>query len=102
MRWEEETIMAAEKLPNEVIGEKLDSLPGWSFETDAISKTYTFADFTGSINFVNALAKAAETANHHPDIDIRYNKVKILLSTHDSGGVTNLDIELATTAEALK
>lgn len=79
----------------------LGLLPGWSRKGDAIVKTYTFATFPAGIEFVNHVAKVAEEMQHHPDVDIRYSKLYFSLSTHDAGGVTNKDIELAQRIEAL-
>ena len=73
----------------------LENLEGWLGGADAIHKTYQFADFMGSIGFVNRAAELAEAANHHPDIDIRWNKVTLTLTTHDEGGVSDKDIDLA-------
>jgi 4a-hydroxytetrahydrobiopterin dehydratase len=74
----------------------LSRLPGWKRNGLAIERTFEFADFKLAIAFVNKIAEAAETANHHPDIDIRYNKVKMSLVSHDSGGVTERDVQMAT------
>ena len=93
--------MAVDRLTPEVITDHLTKLPGWSLEAGALTKTYKFADFGGSMGFVNAVAEAAESIHHHPDIDIRYDKVKLALSTHDAGGITDLDVQLAATAEGL-
>ena len=73
----------------------LGSLDGWQGGTDAIQKTFQFKDFVASVAFVNRAAELAEAANHHPDIDIRYNKVTMTLSTHDEGGVSDKDVDLA-------
>ena len=73
----------------------LKSLSGWSAENGEISKTYTFANFVAAVAFVNRLADLAESAAHHPDIDIRYNRVRITLTTHDDGGITDKDTGLA-------
>ena len=73
----------------------LGSLPGWSRRRNVLSKTYTWPTFAQGIGFVNRVAKLADAANHHPDIDIRYTKVTCTLSTHDAGGITELDLELA-------
>jgi 4a-hydroxytetrahydrobiopterin dehydratase len=79
---------------------RLGDVPGWQVAGDALTKTFTFANFVESMQFVNRLAQAAEDAQHHPDIDIRYNKVTISLSTHDAGGVTEKDFALAQEADA--
>ena len=77
------------------IDEALTSLPGWSRDEKAIVADFTFRDFNDALIFVNSVAQAAEQMNHHPDIDIRYNKVLMLLTSHDSGGVTRRDTRMA-------
>ena len=67
----------------------------WEAEGKAITRTVEFEEFSEAIDFVNDLAEIAEEAQHHPDIDIRYTKVTLVLTTHDVGGVTELDVELA-------
>jgi 4a-hydroxytetrahydrobiopterin dehydratase len=79
----------------------LGSLPGWSRRGTVLTKTYTWSTFARGIEFVNRVAKAADAANHHPDIDIRYSKVTCTLSTHDAGGITEKDLELAGEIERL-
>ena len=71
------------------------ALSDWQAQGDAIVRTFKFCDFVRAIDFVNAVAQMAEEVNHHPDIDIRYNRVTIALTTHDAGGLTRADIELA-------
>jgi 4a-hydroxytetrahydrobiopterin dehydratase len=78
----------------------LGSLPGWSRRGDVLTKTFSFARFTDGIDFVVRLSRLAEAANHHPDIDIRYTKVTVTLSTHDAGGITVKDLDLAKEIEA--
>lgn len=73
----------------------LHSLPHWKLEEGALTRTVKFPDFTDAVTFVNRLCPVAEKAAHHPDIDIRYNKVKLSLVTHDEGGITNKDIQMA-------
>jgi 4a-hydroxytetrahydrobiopterin dehydratase len=65
-----------------------------------LTKTYTFREFMDGIAFVNAAAGEAERMNHHPDIDIRYTKVTVNLTTHDAGGITQKDVELAVALES--
>ena len=77
------------------INAHLGSLPGWNLRNGAIEKTFEFLDFREAMSFVNAIAGLAERAGHHPDIDIRYNKVTVALSSHDAGGITEKDISLA-------
>jgi len=83
------------RLSDEEIQAALDGLSDWSRESEAVVRTYRLKDFATAMNFVNAVAELAEAARHHPDIDIRYNRVRIALSTHDAGGVTRRDVELA-------
>ena len=69
--------------------------PQWVLNGEAISRTFVFADFNEAMGFVNRVALAAEVADHHPDIDIRWNKVTLVLSTHDEGSLTQKDTKLA-------
>ena len=73
----------------------LATLPGWQLEKGELVRTNTFMNFKEALAFVNQVADLAEAAGHHPDIDIRYNKVRLALVTHDSGGITENDISLA-------
>jgi 4a-hydroxytetrahydrobiopterin dehydratase len=84
-----------ERLSDIAIQRELGTLAGWSRRGDAITKTYQFRNFLTGINFVSAVAKAAEAADHHPDIDIRYTKVVCTLSTHSAGGITQKDLDMA-------
>jgi 4a-hydroxytetrahydrobiopterin dehydratase len=77
------------------IKEALVGLPGWSLGNNAIIADFSFRDFNDALIFVNSVAQAAEKMNHHPDIDIRYNRVRMLLTSHDSGGVTRRDTRMA-------
>jgi len=69
--------------------------PSWKEEGDRISRTFKFASYLDGVDFANALAKFAEEANHHPEILIAYRSVTVTLTTHDQGGVTMLDVEMA-------
>ena len=82
-------------LPDPQIEARLGSLDGWSRSGDEIVKTYELPTFMDAIMFVNRVAEAAEAADHHPDIDIRYRKVRVALSTHSEGGITDKDFDLA-------
>ena len=73
----------------------LTNLPGWTVSSQHLEQCFEFADFVDAMRFVNSIAEAAERAGHHPDIDIRYNKVRLSLSSHDSGGITERDTALA-------
>jgi 4a-hydroxytetrahydrobiopterin dehydratase len=79
----------------------LQKLTEWSECGDAIQRTYDFADFVASMRFVNQVAQAAESRQHHPDILVRWNKVTLTLSTHDAGGITARDFDLAAEADRL-
>jgi 4a-hydroxytetrahydrobiopterin dehydratase len=83
------------RLNDEEIGERLERLPGWERDGDAIRKTYEGENFMSSVDLVNRLAPAAEEMNHHPDLEISWNKVTVELSTHSEGGLTENDFELA-------
>jgi 4a-hydroxytetrahydrobiopterin dehydratase len=91
-----EGLKMAAILSDAAVEAALSRLPGWKRNGLAIERTFEFADFKLAMAFVNKIAEAAETANHHPDIDIRYNKVKMSLVSHDSGGVTEKDVQMAT------
>ncbi len=79
---------------------RLKDLPGWERDGDEIEKKFRFADFKASMTFVNRVAAMAEAADHHPDISIKYNRVKLTLSTHSEGGVTEKDFALAAQLDA--
>ena len=74
----------------------MKELPAWRQSKAVIRRTYEFKDFVVAMKFVNAVAKLAEKAAHHPDIDIRWNRVTLGLTTHDEGGLTAKDFTLAT------
>jgi len=84
-----------ERLSDISIQRELGNLPGWSRRGEVITKTFQFRDFLTGIDFVAAVAKAADAADHHPDIDIRYTKVTCALSTHSAGGITQKDLDMA-------
>lgn len=83
------------KLSDLEIQRALGELAGWSRRGDTLVKTFTFDRFARGIAFVDRIAVAADKMNHHPDIDIRYTKILITLSTHDAGGITTSDLKLA-------
>ena len=84
-----------EKLTSTQIKTALASVPLWKQEDSSITRTFEFKDFPAAIKFVDSLAGIAEKEWHHPDIDIRWNKVRLVLSTHDAGGLTEKDFNLA-------
>jgi 4a-hydroxytetrahydrobiopterin dehydratase len=73
----------------------LAAVPHWKKRGQVITRTYQFKDFPAAIKFVTAVARLAEKTWHHPDIDIRWNKVTLTLTTHDTGGLTEKDFKLA-------
>jgi 4a-hydroxytetrahydrobiopterin dehydratase len=81
--------------------QKLAALPGWQLTADGIQKRFALASFMSVIGLVNRVAEAAEAANHHPDILIKYDQVTFTLITHDAGGLTQRDFDLAARIEAL-
>ena len=87
-------------LPDDSIQDRLRTLPNWSRDGDEIVKTFELPSFPDAIAFVTRVADLAEKANHHPDLDIRYRKVRVALSTHDQGGITDKDFALAAEIEA--
>jgi len=82
-------------LPDSEIAERLTALDGWAREGDEIVKTFELPSFPDAIEFVSRIAAFAEAANHHPDLDIRYRRVRVALTTHDQGGITDKDFALA-------
>ena len=79
----------------------LASHPGWSLDGETITKTFVLPGFADAIGFVAAVGVVSEKAFHHPDIDIRYRRVRISLTTHDQGGLTGKDISLASRIDKL-
>jgi len=82
-------------LTDDEVSRQLADLPGWEREGDAIVATIEAPDFPAAIRIVRAAAEDAEQMNHHPDIDIRWRTTRWLLTTHDAGGLTQRDVELA-------
>lgn len=76
-------------------------LTSWQVHPEALQRTYEFVDFVAAMRFVNNVAALAENQGHHPDIDIRYNQVLLRIFSHDSGGVTARDVQLATAIEQI-
>lgn len=79
----------------------MPTLSQWRRKASVITRTYEFADFVIAMKFVNAVARAAEKAWHHPDIDVRWNRVTLALTTHDAGGLTEKDFALAAQLDRL-
>jgi 4a-hydroxytetrahydrobiopterin dehydratase len=93
--------MRVPKLNAAQIKSALASVPDWKKKRATIGRTFVFKDFPAAIKFVNAVARLAEKAWHHPDIDIRWNRVSLTLTTHDAGGLTRKDFALARKFDSL-
>ncbi len=88
-------------LDSQARAEFLASYPDWLLEGETIRRTFVLADFKSAMGFVTQVALLSEAADHHPDIDIRWNKVTLALSTHHAGGLTGKDTDLAAAIEGL-
>lgn len=87
---------------NNDLKDLMKRLPEWETNGKVLERTFEFEEFMDAVDFVNAVAEIAEEEGHHPDIDIRFNKVTLRLSTHSAGGITKLDIDLATKIDTLE
>jgi 4a-hydroxytetrahydrobiopterin dehydratase len=74
---------------------RLKAMPGWSKRAQSLCRTFKVEGFMMSIAFVRRIAKRAQKINHHPDIDIRFDRVTLMLTSHDAGGITEKDFTLA-------
>jgi 4a-hydroxytetrahydrobiopterin dehydratase len=90
-----------DKLSEQAIAAFVAGHPGWAHEGGALVKTYAFADYAAGIAFVVRLGFAAEKRDHHPDLHVGWRKVKAVWSTHDAGGITALDAEMAELGDRL-
>ena len=88
-------------LPSDDIQSFISDHPKWTWSDKVITRTYEFPDFAEAMVFVNKVAEAAEEADHHPDIDIRWNKGTLALSTHSEGGLTSRDLDLGAVCDEL-
>ena len=91
----------AVKLDRQQVAEQMQRLPEWTLQGDQIERRLTFQNFVDAMVFINKVAEAAEELGHHPDIRIVYNRVSLALSTHDAGGLTQKDFQLAQRIESL-
>ena len=89
------------KLEDAAVDAFLKSHDGWSRVGNAIARAYTFADFSSALGFVVRVGLAAEKRDHHPDIELGWGKARVLWSTHDAGGISALDLELAERTDSL-
>lgn len=85
----------SEPLKSERVQAKMLNVPGWKLSGESIKRTYELPNFRSALAFAHLVGELAEAADHHPDIDIRYSKVKLTLSTHSAGGLTDKDFSLA-------
>lgn len=88
-------------LSNQEVALRLLALPDWRLEAGELVRVVQFPDFRSALRFVDRVGELAEEAGHHPDIDIRYNRVRLSLVTHDAGGLTEKDFDLASRADKL-
>ena len=91
----------AELIKANELKNRLKKIPEWELFKKHIERTFEFDEFSEAIDFVNSVAEVAEDEEHHPDIDIRFNKVRLLVSTHSKGGLTDLDFGLAERIDTL-
>ncbi|MFO7590956.1 MAG: 4a-hydroxytetrahydrobiopterin dehydratase [Acidimicrobiia bacterium] len=84
-----------QRLDDDQISAGLEALSGWDREGDEIVRVFELETFPAAIAFVDRVAVLAEEADHHPDLDIRYRRVRVALTTHDAGGLSQLDLDLA-------
>jgi 4a-hydroxytetrahydrobiopterin dehydratase len=84
-----------QKLNEQELRDAVAALPQWKLEEGKLVRDWKFADFIAAMEFVDRVAVLAEAAGHHPDIDIRYNRVRLALVTHDAGGITAKDADMA-------
>jgi 4a-hydroxytetrahydrobiopterin dehydratase len=93
--WANSIKIAQTTLTQVEITEQLKQIPDWTIEEGQLKRTYEFKNFVEAIAFVNRLVEPSETAGHHPDLFISYNRVTVSLTTHDAGGITQKDFDLA-------
>ena len=89
------------RLDDGEIGERLSRLEGWERDGEAIAKTFTHDDFVGSVEFVKRIVEPAEQMGHHPDLELSWNEVRVTITTHSEGGLTENDFELASRIDGL-
>jgi 4a-hydroxytetrahydrobiopterin dehydratase len=92
---------AQQPLSSDQLHELLQHLSAWQLDDGKLTRTWSFPDFIEAMKFVGRVAELAESQAHHPDIDIRYNRVKLGLISHDAGGITNRDAEIARLLDSL-
>ena len=90
-----------ELLAQSDVKQMMKRIPEWETDKKSIERTFEFDDFTQAIDFLNAVAEIAEEEDHHPDLDVRWNKVRVVLSTRSEGGLTELDFQIAEKIDTL-
>ncbi|MGE0001731.1 MAG: 4a-hydroxytetrahydrobiopterin dehydratase [Fimbriimonadaceae bacterium] len=93
--------LSYEKLSEDQVNEAVQSLDGWNVDSGMLAKEFHFDSYEKGVLFANAVAFTAEALNHHPDIMIGYSKVRVATVTHDAGGLTSYDVELASRIQGL-
>jgi 4a-hydroxytetrahydrobiopterin dehydratase len=94
--------MAMPVLGERIVASRLKFIPSWMLEGGMLVRRREFDNFVEAMHFVNSVAEMAEGAGHHPDIDIRYNKVRLALVSHDAGGLTERDFDLAAGIDSIR
>ena len=89
-------------LDEKAIASRLQLLPRWKLDGGELVRRFEFPNFVEAMQFVNSVAELAEGAGHHPDIDIRYNKVRLSLVSHDAGGLTDRDFDLGSAIDSIE
>ena len=89
-------------LTEKLVASKLQLVPNWKLENGQLVRNLVFDNFIDAMDFVNKVAEVAEGAGHHPDVDIRYNKVRLALISHDAGGLTERDFDLAAAIDGVE
>jgi 4a-hydroxytetrahydrobiopterin dehydratase len=90
-----------DRLSDDAVAAGLVGLPGWERVGDTIEATFTLRSFPAAVECIVAIADRAEAMNHHPDLDLRYRRLRVVCSTHDAGGLTELDLTLAAAVSAI-
>ena len=89
------------RMSDDEVKDRLSKMGGWEREGDALVHQFEFANFVGSVDFVNRITPIAEEMNHHPDLEISWNKVTVSITTHAAGGLTESDFQLAQRIDAV-